>query len=312
MRRVENRMNAMNANGIDTGKYFSLKLSTDMLDGKKIVLSSKGNDIYIKQIMNEIESGGYIANDHMFRKWICAQMLRNLREIKRGCYNSYDDLMKTRFYSIKSILRVMNNEANAIANMQRDGDVLAANERAEFWSPYMIMMTYHYLILDLGNAINNAKEHIQNRNKLHLEQKVYIKIGTHEIYKTEAIEDYNRLINITREIESCNGNYKQIMFIMERLNGILLKPAYNKVEFKVPVPFRNAYKGAGAYYTLQNLVLFHNCEVTNYETAEVLRGTEAWDYIKANYLCGEAYKIFALMKRVIETNHVTLASLCDR
>lgn len=311
MRRVENRMNTMSANGIDTGKYFSLKLSTDMLDGKKIVLSSKGNDIYIEQIMNEIESGGYIANDHMFRKWICAQMLRNLRKIERGHYNSYDDMMKTAF-NLKRIIRVMTNEVNAIANMQRDGDTLAANERAEFWSQHMIMMTYNYLIIDLGNAINNAKEHIQNRNELPFKQKVYIKIGTANIYKAEAVDDYKRLMNMTNELEECNGDYKAMLFIMGRLNGILLKSAYNRVEFKVPVPFRNAYKGAGAYYTLQNLVLFHNCEVTNYETAEVLKGTEAWDYVKANYLCGEAYKIFALMKRVIETNHVTLASLCDR
>jgi hypothetical protein len=64
----------------------------------------------------------------------------------------------------------------------------------------------------------------------------------------------------------------------------------------------DAYKGEGAYYTLKNLIMFHDC-VIEYNR-ETLTQRESIDeiYRKLDEYQGEGWRMFALMKKVIEDN----------
>ena len=95
---------------------------------------------------------------------------------------------------------------------------------------------------------------------------------------------------------------------------------YGFMENMIKLPFEtrkssawmDAFKGEGAYYTLKNLVMFHDCII--YETVYSFgankttehRGIDAVKYInhKLYEYQGEGWRMFALMKKVISDNGI--------
>lgn len=65
----------------------------------------------------------------------------------------------------------------------------------------------------------------------------------------------------------------------------------------------DAFKGEGAYYTLKNLVMYHNCSIV--DGARGMDRTLAMTYLnkKLDEYKGEGWRMFALMKKVIKDNN---------
>jgi hypothetical protein len=73
----------------------------------------------------------------------------------------------------------------------------------------------------------------------------------------------------------------------------------------------DAFKGEGAYYTLKNLVMFHDCTIYtgkygafDYNKGYKLVGMDAVKHLNEKLVeyQGEGYRMFALMKKVIYDN----------
>ena len=66
----------------------------------------------------------------------------------------------------------------------------------------------------------------------------------------------------------------------------------------------DAYKGEGAFYTLKNLVMFHGCGI-KVDKFDIRYGAAAVDVLnkRLNEYKGEGWRMFALMKKVIEDNN---------
>ena len=80
----------------------------------------------------------------------------------------------------------------------------------------------------------------------------------------------------------------------------MVKLPYNTTKSKAWI---DAYKGEGAYYTLKNLIMFHDCKIearycfyTTEESMKIL-GNKLEEYK------GQGWRMFALMKKVIEDNN---------
>ena len=67
----------------------------------------------------------------------------------------------------------------------------------------------------------------------------------------------------------------------------------------------DAFKGEGAYYTLKNLIMFHDCGVEELYLAPMVYGKTAMNYVshKLDTYQGEGWRMFALMKKVIADNN---------
>jgi hypothetical protein len=86
----------------------------------------------------------------------------------------------------------------------------------------------------------------------------------------------------------------------------MIKLPHNTPKSKVWI---DAYKGEGAYYTLKNLVMFHDCIIftgpNNTITYRRFDGADAVRYLnrKLDEYNGEGWRMFALMKKVIADNN---------
>ena len=87
----------------------------------------------------------------------------------------------------------------------------------------------------------------------------------------------------------------------------MVKLPYNT---KKSAAWIDAYKGEGAFYTLKNLVMFHDCYIEVNYKYQVIRGMEAVHYLngKLNEYKGEGWRMFALMKKVIKDNGINTAT----
>ena len=68
----------------------------------------------------------------------------------------------------------------------------------------------------------------------------------------------------------------------------------------------DAFKGAGAFYTLDNLLRWHNCTVRDEATGKVYSDDYALKYLRdttKKMKHNEYYKLYAIMKRVVEENN---------
>jgi hypothetical protein len=93
-----------------------------------------------------------------------------------------------------------------------------------------------------------------------------------------------------------------------------MRYSFVKLPYKTPKSkaWIDAYKGEGAYYTLKNLIMFHDCVVYtgkygvfNYDKSANLRGTDAVAFLnrKLDEYKDEGWRMFALMKKVIKDNN---------
>ena len=96
-------------------------------------------------------------------------------------------------------------------------------------------------------------------------------------------------------------NYNDIYKIVRSFMRKMIPVPYNAPKSKAWI---DAYKGEGAFYTLKNLVMFHGCGI-KVDKFDVRYGAAAVDFLnkKLDEYQGEGWRMFALMKKVIEDNN---------
>ncbi len=287
------RMNALNNAGIDTKKYFTV----DLDNGTKIQLIidengnvSKANDPIAAQIIED----GYVRNSKLHRRFVMAQMFHMLNYVSYdGYYSGYNDCLKT-MYGYDYTLKMMFEEVRVLSKLEvRDKETF--EERAHFFTKGVIAAVMEDYLEKLiryidGLAVHKCKgipyKKIKGVNIFvdDLEKKVYMPIKF-------QISDVKRAKNYT-------SVYRILSSFMNKRTFIKLP--YNTPKSKVWI---DAYKGEGAYYTLKNLVMFHNCTIISVDGIDY--GVNSMAYLKGklNEYSGEGWRMFALMKKVIADNN---------
>ena len=132
-----------------------------------------------------------------------------------------------------------------------------------------------------------------------LNKKLYAPIRTH-ISNVKYASNYNAV-------------YKTLVKFMNKKTFIKLP--FDTPKSKVWV---DTFKGEGAYYTLKNLVLFHNCRVEVTGRYDLGVSNSAIGYITAalDEYNGEGWRMFALMNKVIADNGINtqtyIAEVCNK
>lgn len=316
--RRQDRMEQLKANGVDTSKYFQFTLDENTLS-RGVALKLDGNNLTVQLadevegLKREIQNNGTVACTQLYRRWICAQMLRIQRDIEN--HRLWDIETYMRRFKYNYMRDVIMDELDALIAIKRDGDMETYKERSSFFTTYVILRVYETWAKDLDKSLANAKVHIQNRYSYYASNKgkeEYVKIGARNFYVRD-VKNTSYYVGLGLESIRRDQSIENIRRCCKCMNELLNKYATGKDQpFSVPKEFMTAYKASGAYYTLKNLVLFHNAWLENYESGEILQGREAFEYLRT-YLpdayAGDGYKIYALMKRCLKDNDIKLNRL---
>ena len=284
------RMNALNAKGVNTSKYFTV----DLENGTKItlIIDENGNPIKVEDtIANQIIEDGYVRNTKLHRRFVMAQMFHALNyKSYDGRKEGYNEWLKG--FGIKYEFDMMLEEIRVLSKLEaRDRDTFV--ERSHFFTKDVVAQTMSDYVAELKKYVDklpnkNCKgvpyKRIKGMNVFvaDLQKKVYSPFER-EINRLKYASNYNEIYRIVRSF----------------MNDMIHLP-YNTPKSKTWI---DAYKGEGAFYTLKNLVMFHGCGIM--VDRKMVYGAAAVSVLnnRLREYKGEGWRMFALMKKVIKDNN---------
>lgn len=296
------RMEKLNNAGINTNKYFTLNVNETIPVGAKIhiVVDKDGN--YIPEVVSETKNDifnmiiedGYVKNTKLYRRFVMAQMFHMLNYVSwDGQYKGYNDCLK-RSYGHEYTLQMMTEEIRVLGKLEAR-DIDSFNERKHFFNKDVVIAV-------MEDYLEKLKEHIDAMPNRNCKGIPYKRIKGKDIFNADLDKKiYAPIRNMIRLVKYAK-NYDEMHRILE----------YHFMRNHIKLPFEtpkskvwiDAYKGAGAYYTLKNLVMFHDCCI-KVDKFEFLNGVSAVAFLnrKLDEYQGEGWRMFALMKKVIADNN---------
>lgn len=283
------RMAKINAMGVNTSKYFTI----DLDNGGKVhlIIDENGNPTRVDDVIAEqIITDGYVRNTKLHRRFVMAQMFQGLNyKSYDGSKTGYNEWVKR--HSLKYAFDMMLEEIRVLGKLEvRDRETFV--ERSHFFTKDVIAKTMEDYVAELIKHVEalpskNCKgvpyKRVKSQNifVVDLDKKVYAPLR-YDINRIKYASNYNEL-------------YKIVKNFMRNMIGL----PYHTPKSKAWV---DAYKGEGAFYTLKNLVMFHDCGIE--VNKHMVYGAAAVSVLnkRLNEYKGEGWRMFALMKKVIADN----------
>lgn len=292
------RMEKLNNAGINTGKYFSIDLPEGIKPGATIslVINENGQPVFLSNnqkdiIAEQIIEDGYVRNTKLHRRFVMAQMFQMLRY---KSYNGYDEgyhAYLNDMYGYQYTFDMMLEEVRVLSRLEtRDKE--SFEERSHFFT--------HGVVLNVAlDYIEKLKVYVDSLPTKKCKGVPYKTIKGANIFvedldKKLYIPLMNRIMCIRRA-----ADYTSLYVHLRDFMRDMIKLPYKTPKSKIWV---DAFKGEGAYYTLKNLVMYHDCAIYNKDN--VLRKNMAMQELKykLDEYQGEGWRMFALMKKVISDN----------
>lgn len=295
------RMEKLNKAGINTGKYFTLNVDESIPAGAKIhiVVDKDGN--YVPEVIrendvifNQIIEDGYVRNTKLHRRFVMAQMFHMLNYVSwDGQFKGYNDCLK-KMYGYDYTLKMMTEEIRVLGKLEvRDFE--SFNERSHFFNKGVVVA----VIEDYLEKLKEYVETLPNRNCKGIP---YKKIKGMNVFNADLDKKVYYPVRAYIGAVKCARNYAQIYAVLAKFLKDYIKLPHNTAKSKVWI---DAYKGEGAFYTLKNLVMFHGCKIEVSGRYDIGYGNNAMAYLNGalDEYKGEGWRMFALMKKVIEDNN---------
>ena len=294
---TNNRKNTLNNANIDTTKFFSLTLPEGLKAGSKITLTitEDGTPVFVDEIEKQIKENGYVPNRRLFRRWVMAQMFRMLN-YKCGDGKGGYDAYLNHFHDYKYQFDVMLDEMHALAKMEMEGGKDFEIRKSFF--------TKEVVIATCDDYCRKLDSYLFKRPRVCIHGRFHIKVSGRNIPISDIRSDFIfPLRTIIGEFEHVH-NYKEMEMVLQCFVNHMIKLPFDTPKCS---EWKSAFKGAGAYYTLQNLIRFHGVRVyVGGSLCKVpLNMAASEDYLEKKRLetTGAGYKLFAFMKEVINDNN---------
>jgi hypothetical protein len=292
------RMEKLNGMGVDTSKYFNFNLPEGLKPGATIslVISEDGKPVFVggdDVVRNQIIADGYVRNTKLHRRFVMAQMFHMLNYVSwDGKEHGYSACLRNRF-DYKYTLDMMIEEVRVLSKLEgRDNDSFV--ERGHFFTKEVVVAV-------LNDYLDKLKKHVDSLPSKNCKGVPYKTVKGVNIFNADLDKKLYRPIRDRIYRVQRSSNYEHMYSeLMAFMRYSFVKLPHNTPKSKAWV---DAYKGEGAYYTLKNLIMFHDCAI-EYKY-EVYRREAAMQQLKykLDEYKGEGYRMFALMKKVIEDNN---------
>jgi hypothetical protein len=307
------RMNKLANAGIDTGKYFNINLPEGLAPGATIsvVINENGQLVIAENkhdvIAEQIISDGYVRNTKLHRRFVMAQMFQMLS------YKSYDGHDEgfhgylNRMYAYDYTFNMMLDEVKVLSKLEvRDFE--SFQERSHFFTKEVILEV-------MNDYVKKLKEHIEKMPNKKCKGVPYKRINGQDIFVEDLDKKIYRPLCADIVYVRYAKNYTEIYNTLNNFMKNMVKLPYYTPKSKEWI---DAFKGEGAYYTLKNLIMFHDCGVEELYLAPMVYGMTAMNYVKhkLDTYHGEGWRMFALMKKVISDNGIStktyIAEVCNK
>lgn len=291
------RIEALRNVGVDVSSLFAMQGA----EGGEFVASNKDGKLTIlgddDPIFSYIIGQGTVPNRRLFRRWVMAQMFHMLSYTP---YRGKEPLGVTEMihhlgyeYQWKMLL----NELHAQMKMEgRDrGNFIDRNRW--FHAGVVAAMAEDY--------IGKLKKHVDSLKERRCKGIPYKRVHGRDIFVLDLPDRlFNPLYLMVDRIRQAK-NATMLYNATKKFNGMRIRMAWDTPQSNAWV---DAFKGAGAFFTMQNLIRFHNCTAIG-DNGKRLDKQQSLAFIwgKAEkYRNGEGWRLLAVMKKMLADNNIDI------
>lgn len=292
------RIEALRQNGVDVSNLFSMTGA----NGGDFVVRNEGGNISIladdDPIFASILNGGAVPNGNLFRRWVMAQMFRMLyweTNTYTRWRHSITEQIRRKGYDY--MCKQLYDEFYAQSKMFKNNDSVNLKDRSRWFNKGLVVDVLNDYLSQLRKHINNLPvkkckgipyKNICGDNVFitDIERKVYAPIHS-LIIDAKKAENPCQLVNTLFEF-----NYGR------------KRRSWNPVPCKEWI---DAYKGAGAFFTMQNMIRFHGCLMVD-DSGRRLDKNPSYAYLelKAKQYEGEGWRMIGLLRKLLKDNNVDI------
>lgn len=245
---AQERIAALREKGVDVSGLFALQGST----GGQYVVSNRGGVLTVLNdddpIFRSIARQGTVPNRRLFRRWVMAQMFHMLSYRERFCKEPVGPTEMIHRMGYEYQWKMLLDELRAQMKME-PRDLASFSERNRWFN------------VRVAGAM--AQEYVEHLTRYVDEQPVkkckgtpYKRVGGKNIFEHDLYDKlYGPLNRAAGRIRSAK-NAAQLYNAVKVFDDLRVKLPHETPQCKAWI---DAYKGAGAFYTMQNLIRFHGC-----------------------------------------------------
>jgi len=286
------RIDAMKAAGMDVSRFFCTKdgkgeetvVAKSNPDGSCSIIED--NDPVVKRI---VDAGG-ILNAHLFKQHVLAQVLKMMVSYRRdntGHYvlsRDYKGRIDLSDYTHRMNLmgygyswQVLRDELKRQEAMERHGDIKCLAEDQRWYNKALVLAMFdhhHNLLTELTKKMrvrhHQGVEYIAMQGVDGLVVRKQSAPGYIYCYEIETmLKNHAGFRKSLEKAKTAKELYHALFLYMDAARpGKLsyhaseIKGLNDRVEIAACEEWKNAYKGYGGYFSMQNLILFHGLRIT--------------------------------------------------
>lgn len=243
-------------------------------------------------IFESISEGGYVPNYKLFRRWVMAQMFRNMREQKERSLSLNAVIQKHGYeYQWRTLLEELRVQTKMAKHLDRE----CLFERNSWFSTAVAADMCDKYLADLHDYVWRLKTR-------RCKGEPYKTVCRQNIFVSDLDSKvFNPLMRLAREIRT-EYRTDQLYRLVCEFNSLR---HHFQAETPMDKAFLEAYKGAGAYFTCKNLILFHGARFS-----EAPSEKESLDYLmskNSEYSTSrEGWRMIGVMRKLIADSGITI------
>lgn len=296
-RTAQERIEALRNAGMDVSCLFAMQGA----NGGEYIASNKNGKLSILEdddpIYNCIMTQGTVPSKHLFRRWVMAQMFHMMSYTP---YRQKEPVGVTEMIHKKGYdyqWKMLLNELYAQMKMEYK-DTAGFAERNRWFN--------RNVVLAMANDYTKAlKKYVGNLKTKSCKGVPYKRIKGRNIFISDLqTKLYNPLSIATRHIMYAK-NATELYNATRQFYSSCIRLSRNTPQSSAWI---DSYKGAGAYFTMHNLICFHGCTAID-DSGRRLDKFQSLGFLWAKaeeYKVGEGWRLLAVLKKMLTDNNINI------
>lgn len=285
--KAQKRLETLKKAGVDVSSLFAMQTGDIARLDNGIVSVVSDDDPIFQSILD----GGTIPDRHLFRRWVMAQMFHLL-------VGNFTDNLRAKGYEYQ--WRVIEDELRVQKKLFHNDKENFTERNMWFNKDVVVAMCQHY-VKCLECHINYLKKQPKKCKGV-----PYIRIAGKNVFLSDIwlkiISPINRDVSDIKYAQTPGALYNMYL---------KFKCTYVKVKgMRMEASFMEAYKGVGAYYTMKNMILFHNCLFRTDSDDSWMSKDASMQYLRKKAeeysQSAEGWRLLGVMKKLIADNNIDI------
>lgn len=300
--KAKERIEALKKAGVDVSELFAMQSA----DGLEFIASKRDGVISILEeddpIFQAIIIQGTIPNRQLFRRWVMAQMFRiiYITTNTHGAYKPIGVSEVIRNMGYEYQWKMLNNELYAQHKMMQNGDVDNFRDRNRWFNKRVV--------LDMAkDYIEKLKKRFEKLKLRKCKGVPYKRINGQNIF----VDDFDKkvikpLLFAVHKIQHAENTY-ELWHSVQEFNKRRIKMHWGTPQNAACL---DAYKGAGAFFTMQNMIRFHNCVIID-DNGKTLGKNASLAFLNKKaklYENREGWRLIGMLKKMLDDNNIDVVA----